>query len=112
MKQKPNYTVGQEVEAGGSPTLETVVAVVTGNGTNAVVCEGGGQGGLLLTPGPQSALQSAIHFSGGAPVADIVNTASFDADGKFVPGVNIGTDKVLVTWLHFPGDGDAANSWN
>jgi hypothetical protein len=62
--------------------------------------------------GLASSLLCCLRFAGGFPVADFVDTAYVSDTGKVTPGIDLGSDHVLVIWQHFPGDGDPWASRN
>jgi hypothetical protein len=112
MKSPLNQSLAEAVEKDGSVSYpEIMVSIVTGNGASPITgvwayCfpgETDSNSVEALIPVTAS-LISVIRFSGGVPVADVVNTAHVTDDGVLAPGANVGSDKLLVLWQVPVGD--------
>jgi hypothetical protein len=113
MKSPLNMSAAQAVEQNGSVSYpETLVSIATGNGASPITgvwaycfpgeVEGGDSVEALIPS--TAALISVIRFTSGVPVADIVNTAHVTDDGVLSPGVDVGSDKLLILWQVPVGD--------
>jgi hypothetical protein len=116
MKTLLSQSLAEAVEADPSSSYpEIMVSIATGDGANPITdvsakmlgsdVEGGSGSatvdGLL---NPKGGLISVLKFSGGVPVADIVDTAHITADGVLDPGVDVGGDVLLIIWQISAGD--------
>jgi hypothetical protein len=76
--------------AGDPPVLS--VSIVVGNGTNPVALPGSSV---------RDGLVSVIQDSSGSSWTDITATAELEPHGSIDPGVDVGVDKLWVTWYQF-----------
>jgi hypothetical protein len=77
--------------AAGRPAVLTI-SILTGNGSAAIALPGSKA---------RDGLVSVIHAAAGSAEVDITASASIAAYGSLLPGVDVGTDTLTVTWYKF-----------